>query len=112
MTFELTFIDGRAEIIAGVDTYEQEGPMTTFFHSEGRRYVDSWSSRVASFRTIDVARVRRLDVPEHVAYGCMESAKRFGLKIAFFLVDGSDDVNDSTEAVESFLGVGTFGLNA
>lgn len=69
MTFELTFIDGRAEIIAGVDTYEQEGPMTTFFHSEGRRYVDSWSSRVASFRTIDVARVRRLDVPEHVAYG-------------------------------------------
>ena len=69
MTFELTFIDGRAEIIAGADTYEQEGPMTTFFHSEGRRYVDSWSSRVASFRTIDVARVRRLDVPEHVAEG-------------------------------------------
>jgi hypothetical protein len=27
MTFELTFIDGRAEIIAGADTYEQEGPM-------------------------------------------------------------------------------------
>jgi hypothetical protein len=69
MTFGLAFIDGHAEIIAGVDTYEQEGPMTTFFHSEGRRYVDSWSSRVTSFRTIDVARVRRLDVPEHVALG-------------------------------------------
>ncbi|HJM22089.1 MAG TPA: hypothetical protein QF409_08905 [Acidimicrobiales bacterium] len=68
MTFELTFIDGRAEIISGVDTYEQEGPMTTFFHSEGRGYVDSWSSRVASFRTVDVVSVRRTDAAELQAF--------------------------------------------
>jgi hypothetical protein len=61
------FLRMTFEIIAGADTYEQEGPMTTFFHSEGRRYVDSWSSRLASFRTVDVARVRRLDVLERVA---------------------------------------------
>jgi len=60
MTFELSFVDGRAEIVSGVDNYEQEGPMTTFFESEGRNYVDSWSSRVASFRTIDLASVRRV----------------------------------------------------
>ena len=60
MTFELSFVDGRAEIISGADNYEQEGPMTTFFESEGRNYVDHWSSRVASFRTIDLASVRRV----------------------------------------------------
>ncbi|HAF69462.1 MAG TPA: hypothetical protein DCX77_05130 [Acidimicrobiaceae bacterium] len=60
MIFELEFVDGREEVICGVDNYQQEGPMTTFFHSEGRNYVDSWSVRVASYRTIDLASVRRI----------------------------------------------------
>ena len=60
MNFELSFVDGRAEVISGADSYEQEGPMTTFFQSDGRNYVDFWSSRIASFRTTDLIAVRKL----------------------------------------------------
>ncbi len=59
MDYELTFVDGRAEVIAGADSYEQEGPMTTFFQSDGRNYVDFLSLRIASFRTTDLIAVRR-----------------------------------------------------
>ena len=64
MVFELIFVDGRAELVSGVDNYEQEGPMTTFFQSEGRNYVDSWSLRIASYRTVDLTSVRRVLVGE------------------------------------------------
>ena len=64
MVFELIFVDGRAEVVSGVDNYEQEGPMTTFFQSEGRNYVDSWSLRIASYRTGDLTSVRRVLVGE------------------------------------------------
>ena len=64
MVFELIFVDGRAEVVSGVDNYEQEGPMTTFFQSEGRNYVDSWSLRIASYRTADLTSVRRVLVGE------------------------------------------------
>lgn len=64
MVFELNFVDGRAEVVSGVDNYEQEGPMTTFFHSEGRNYVDSWSLRIASYRTVDLTSIRRMVISE------------------------------------------------
>ena len=64
MVFELIFVDGRAEVVSGVDNYEQKGPMTTFFQSEGRNYVDSWSLRIASYRTVDLTSVRRVLVGE------------------------------------------------
>ena len=64
MVFELIFVDGRAEVVSGVDNYEQEGPMTTFFQSEGRNYMDSWSLRIASYRTVDLTSVRRVAVGE------------------------------------------------
>ena len=64
MVFELIFVDGRAEVVSGVDNYEQEGPMTTCFQSEGRNYVDSWSLRIASYRTGDLTSVRRVLVGE------------------------------------------------
>ena len=63
MTFELTHVDGRAIHIDDADTYEQEGPLTTFFSTGGREYTDSWSVRLASFRTGDIASIRRLAVP-------------------------------------------------
>jgi hypothetical protein len=59
MTFELTHLDGRVEEIADADTYEQEGPLTTFFSTRGRDYVDSWAVRLASFRTADIRSIRR-----------------------------------------------------
>jgi len=35
MTYRLTFADGRTIYIAGADTYEQEGPLLTFFDNAG-----------------------------------------------------------------------------
>ncbi len=60
MTFQLIHADGRTETIAEADTYELEGPLTTFFATNGRGYVDSWSVRLASFRTADIASIRRV----------------------------------------------------
>ena len=61
-TFEVILRDGAVEIIDGADAYQQEGPMTTFFrHGEGRDVIDSWSTRMASFRTADLLVVRRRD---------------------------------------------------
>ena len=54
--------DRSLELVDGADAYQQEGPMTTFFRrGEGRDVIDSWSTRVASFRTADLLVVRRRD---------------------------------------------------
>jgi hypothetical protein len=59
-TFEVTLRDGAVELIDGADAYQQEGPMTTFFRrGDGRDVIDSWSTRMASFRTADLMAVRR-----------------------------------------------------
>ncbi len=59
-TFEITLNDGSVEWVDGADGYELEGPLTTFFASAGPHTVlDSWSTRLASYRSNDVARVRR-----------------------------------------------------
>ena len=62
MGYEVTITDGTTELISGADTYQQEGPLTTFFRTEpGRRVVDSWSTRLASFRTAELVRIRRVE---------------------------------------------------
>ena len=62
MGYEVISADGTTELVAGADTYQQEGPLTTFFRTEpGRRVVDCWSVRLASFRTAEVVRIRRVD---------------------------------------------------
>ena len=51
--------DRSVELVDGADAYQQEGPMTTFFRrGPGRAVIDSWSTRVASFRTADLLAVR------------------------------------------------------
>jgi hypothetical protein len=65
--FEVSLRDGTVEVVEGADAYQQEGPMTTFFRrGEGRDLIDSWSVRVASFRTADLRAVRRRDVRDVV----------------------------------------------
>ena len=55
-------IDGTVERVDGADTYQQEGLLTTFFRTDaGRRVVDSWSVRLASIRTAEIVRIRRID---------------------------------------------------
>jgi hypothetical protein len=59
-TFEVILRDRTVETVDGADAYQQEGPMTTFFRrGDGRDVIDSWSVRMASFRTADLLVVRR-----------------------------------------------------
>ncbi len=59
--FTVTLSDSTTADIDGADAYQQEGPLTTFFQIGGQRQViDSWSVRLASFRTNDIISVRRL----------------------------------------------------
>lgn len=60
--FVVTLKDRSVETIDHADAYQQEGQMTTFFrHADGRRIVDTWSTRVASFRTSEVLSIRRTE---------------------------------------------------
>lgn len=59
-TFEVTMTDRTIERIDGADAYQQEGQMTTFFATR-RHVVDSWSTRMASYRTSELLSVRRVD---------------------------------------------------
>jgi hypothetical protein len=59
-TFELTLRDRSVVTVDGADAYQPEGSMTTFFRrGNGREVIDSWSTRIASFRTADLLAVRR-----------------------------------------------------
>lgn len=61
-SYQITLKDRSMERIEGADAYQQEGQMTTFFQTgSGRNVVDTWSTRVASFRTSEVVIIRRLD---------------------------------------------------
>jgi hypothetical protein len=59
MAFEVTLIDDSTEWVDGADSYQLEGPLTTFYWGERPRPLDSWSTKVASYRTDRIARIRR-----------------------------------------------------
>lgn len=68
MAYLVTLTDDRAELVADADAYQLEGPLTTFFRTApGRTVVDSWSTRLASFRTADIRTIRLVDVDGLVA---------------------------------------------
>lgn len=69
-TYEIILSDETGEQIVEADAYQQEGPMTTFFRTEaGRTVVDTWSTRIASFRTSEVLIIRRLEEPASTVDG-------------------------------------------
>ncbi|MEM7274810.1 MAG: hypothetical protein AAF547_17135 [Actinomycetota bacterium] len=58
--FEVTLTDQTTDVVDGADAYQQEGPLTTFFSFRDNRHViDSWSIRLASYRTADISAIRR-----------------------------------------------------
>jgi hypothetical protein len=58
--FAVTLNDETTDLVEGADAYQQEGPLTTFFaFQSNRRVIDSWSIRMASYRTADIAAIRR-----------------------------------------------------
>ena len=74
-TYQITLKDRSMERIDGADAYQQEGQMTTFFQTgSGRNVVDTWSTRVASFRTSEVVIIRRLEAVEQATVTDLRSA--------------------------------------
>jgi hypothetical protein len=66
VTYEITMRGDSVEWVGGADAYQQEGQMTTFFqHGSGRQVLDAWSTRIASYRTSEIVKIRRVD--EHAA---------------------------------------------
>lgn len=62
--FAVTLSDQTTDFVEGADAYQQEGPLTTFFSfQENRQVIDSWSSRLASYRTADITAIRRSAPP-------------------------------------------------
>lgn len=58
--FAVTLTDQTTDVVEGADAYQQEGPLTTFFaFRDNRHVIDSWSVRLASYRTSDIAAIRR-----------------------------------------------------
>ena len=60
MPFEVTLTDDTTEQVDGADSYSLEGPLTTFFGNDRPRPLDSWSIKIASYRTERIAKIRRL----------------------------------------------------
>lgn len=57
----VTVSDGTVEV-DGADAYAPDGALTTFYRCrEERSTIDSWATRIASFRTSDILRIVRLD---------------------------------------------------
>lgn len=51
---------GEVATVRGANAYQPEGPMTTFFSTgSSRGTIDSWSVRVASYRTADIVSIQR-----------------------------------------------------
>jgi hypothetical protein len=60
MSFVVHFEDDTTTIVDDADSYEQEGPLTTFFdRNGGGRLASAFAVRVASFRTAKIVEVRR-----------------------------------------------------
>ena len=60
-TYCISLDDEIVNLVEGADAYCLEGPLTTFFRTRnGSAVIDSWSERLASFRTASIARVQRL----------------------------------------------------
>ena len=54
------FDDDTTTCVDDADSYEQEGPLTTFFdRNGGGRLASAFAVRVASFRTSKIVEVRR-----------------------------------------------------
>ena len=60
MAFDVVLDDDSVERVDQADSYQHEGPLTTFFDNASRPGgLGAWSVKVASFRTEQIVRIRR-----------------------------------------------------
>ncbi len=58
--FSIVLKDGRQIEISNATSYQPEGPLTTFFSTgSSRQTLDSWATRVSSYRTADIVAIER-----------------------------------------------------
>lgn len=58
--FDVLLKSGKTIRVERANAYQPEGPMTTFFVTGSSRLaIDSWSTRVASYRTADIVAIQR-----------------------------------------------------
>lgn len=58
--FEVRFTSGEVLLLEGADAYQPEGGFTTFFAAgSSRNTIDSWSTRIASYRAADISSIQR-----------------------------------------------------
>jgi hypothetical protein len=75
MSFVVHFEDDTTTIVDAADSYEQEGPLTTFFdRNGGGRLASAFAVRVASFRTSKIVEVRRETMPSIPATAAAQSS--------------------------------------
>ena len=74
--FAIQLSKGETITISEADTYQFEGPLTTFFSTgSGRQVIDSWSTRVASYRTADIVSIERFDLVLPLESGSTDEAQ-------------------------------------
>lgn len=60
VSYAVRLSSGEVVTVVGANAYQPEGAMTTFFSTGSTRAtIDSWSVRIASFRTNDIVSVLR-----------------------------------------------------
>ena len=60
MAFDVILDDDSVERVEQADSYQLEGPLTTFFDNDSRPGgLGAWSVKVASFRTDRIVRIQR-----------------------------------------------------
>lgn len=75
VVFSLLLKDGRTVEIKNASSYQPEGPLTTFFFTESsRQTIDSWSTRLGSYRTADIVAIERREAATFVAVAPTETA--------------------------------------
>ena len=92
--FAVQLAKGETVYVDEADAYQFEGPLTTFFSTgSSRQVIDSWSTRVASYRTADVLSIERFDLVLPMEHGVEEALP------GFEAVELSDFGRPETDAV-------------
>ena len=75
MGFEILTLDGDIERVDEADAYQLEGPLTTFFISDGGHgKLSGWAQRVASLRTDRISSIRRV-TPNVSLHGSLQGSQ-------------------------------------
>ena len=92
--FAIQLKEGQTVNVTEADTYPFEGPLTTFFSTGSNlQVIDSWSTRVASYRTADIVSIERCD---HAAVNAVPIATPMAVPVP----DDAETLRDSEPEID------------